>query len=174
MKEPLKVMLWGEEVGRLVWNKRIHNTQFTYNPAFLKKGLDIAPLTASIKGAKGYFPVDGEDDKKYQKLPSFLSDSLPDDWGNQLFEQWRINNKISNADITPLEKLSFIGKRGMGALEFIPDTSYSSSKDKIDVKSLVDLARRIFTEKEKVQILPDESLSMQSLIAVGTSAGGRH
>ncbi len=55
----------------------------------------------------------------YQKLPA-LADSLPDAWGNQLFELWRIQNHIPNADITPLDKLSFIGKRGMGALEFLP------------------------------------------------------
>lgn len=51
-------------------------------------------------------PVWGEDAKMYQKLPAFLADSLPDAWGNQLFELWRIQNHIPNADITPLDKLS--------------------------------------------------------------------
>lgn len=173
MKEPLKIFLWGKEIGRLVWDSRMNNSYFTYNPDFLKEGVEIAPLTASVKGVKGRFPVYGESDRKYQKLPPFLADSLPDDWGNQLFERWRIDNKLSNADITPLEKLSFIGKRGMGALEFVPDVSRASVKERIDIPSLVELARRIFTERENARILPEESLTMQSLIAVGTSAGGR-
>ena len=173
MKEPLKVLLWNKEIGRLVWDNRTHNTYFTYNPEFLKTGQEIAPFTAPIKGAKSRLPVYGEDDKKYQKLPAFLSDSLPDDWGNQLFEHWRIQNRLSNANITPLEKLSFIGKRGMGALEFEPDSSKYLSKDKIDVQSLIKLAGKIFKDRENTHIMPEESLTMQSLIAVGTSAGGR-
>ena len=173
MKEPLKVFLWDKEIGRLVWDNKTHNTYFTYHPNYLKNGLDIAPLTAPVKGIRSRLPIYGEDDKKYQKLPAFLADSLPDDWGNQLFEHWRIQNRLSNADITPLEKLSFIGKRGMGALEFIPDSSQYHSTDKINVQSLVDLAGRLFKEKENAHIMPDESLTMQALIAVGTSAGGR-
>lgn len=173
MKEPLKILLWDKEIGRLVWDRRTRNSYFTYNPEFLKDSLDIAPLTASVKDVRSNFPVYGETDRKYQKLPAFLADSLPDDWGNQLFEHWRIENKLSNADITPLEKLSFIGKRGMGALEFIPETSGITARDRIDVKSLIDLAGRIFKERENAHILPEESLTMQSLIAVGTSAGGR-
>lgn len=173
MKESLKVMLWGKEIGRLAWDRRRGRAYFTYNPAFLSGDLDIAPLVASIKDVRSRMPIFGDDERKYQKLPSFLADSLPDAWGNQLFECWRTENKLSNVDITPLEKLSFIGKRGMGALEFEPDVSYSGVKDKIDVQSLVGLAHRIFLEREIVSIQPEESLTLQSLIAVGTSAGGR-
>lgn len=173
MKESLKVMLWGKEIGRLAWDRWRGRAYFTYNPTFLSEGWDVAPLVASIKDVRSRMPIWGDDDRKYQKLPSFLADSLPDAWGNQLFECWRTENKLSNADITPLEKLSFIGKRGMGALEFEPEVSHSGVKDKIDVQSLVGLAHRIFSEREKVSIRPEESLTLQSLIAVGTSAGGR-
>lgn len=173
MKGPLKILLWGKEIGRLVWDKRTRNTYFMYNPEFLNDSLDIAPLTAPVKGRSSRLPIYGESDRKYQRLPAFLADSLPDDWGNQLFERWRIENKLSNADITPLEKLSFIGKRGMGALEFVPETSGITAGDRIDIQQLIDLAGRIFKERENAHILPGESLTMQSLIAVGTSAGGR-
>ena len=173
MKGSLKIMLWNQEIGRLVWDKRVNNTYFVYNPDFLKKGLDLAPLTASVKGIKSRLPFYGEDDWKYQKLPSFLADSLPDDWGNQLFERWRIDHKISNAEITPIEKLSFIGKRGMGAFEFIPEIAQQTTKDKIEIRSLIELAGRIFKQREEAHIMPEESLTLQSLIAVGTSAGGR-
>ena len=118
-------------------------------------------------------PVYGDTERIYQKLPPFIADSLPDDWGNRLFDYWRKQNKITAASVTPLEKLSFIGKRGMGALEFIPESEGYAAEGKIDVKSLIDLAQRIFTDREEVSIQPDESLTMQALIAVGTSAGGR-
>ncbi len=173
MTKRLKVILWGEEIGRLAWDERRHLSYFIYNPDFIKKGLNISPLVAPIEGARALAPVWGEDAKIYQKLPAFVADSLPDAWGNQLFDLWRQQNHLANADITPLDKLSFIGKRGMGALEFEPELSRERRAAKIDMKSLADLAMRIYTDRENARILPDESITMQSLLTVGTSAGGR-
>ena len=150
MVQSLKVILWGEEIGRLAWDTRRRLSCFMYNPAFLKKGLNISPLAAPVDGARGLTPVWGEEAKIYQKLPAFLADSLPDAWGNQLFELWRQQNHLSNAGITPLDKLSFIGKRGMGALEFLPEVSRERKAEKIDIKSLAILARRIFSERENI------------------------
>ena len=61
----------------------------------------------------------------------------------------------------------------MGALEFVPEIERGSIKEGLDIKALVDVAEKIVVERENVRILPDESLTLQSLIAVGTSAGGR-
>lgn len=168
----LKVILWDEEIGRLVWDARRGLSYFNYNPRFIRKDLDIAPLVAPLK-VYANMPVWGEDGKIYQRLPAFIADSLPDSWGNQLFDLWRQQHHLSNADITPLDKLSFIGKRGMGALEFQPQVSRERSPKKIDMASLTDLAERIFSERENARIMPGESITMQSLLTVGTSAGGR-
>lgn len=173
MIKSLKITLWGEEIGRLAWDERRHHSYFTYNPDFIKKGLNISPLVAPIDETRGLLPIWGEDAKIYQKLPAFVADSLPDAWGNQLFDLWRQQQKLSNSEINPLDKLSFIGRRGMGALEFIPEANRERRAGKIDVKSLVDLAERIFIERENTRILPEESITMQSLLTVGTSAGGR-
>lgn len=169
----LRVLLWDEEIGRLVWDERRRLSYFTYNPEFVRKGLNVSPLVAPIDGVRAQTPVWGEDAKIYQKLPAFVADSLPDAWGNQLFDLWRQQNHLANADITPLDKLSFIGKRGMGALEFMPEGTRDRRAEKIDMKSLADLAERIFTERENARILPEDSITVQSLLTVGTSAGGR-
>lgn len=173
MVQSLKVILWGEEIGRLAWDAKRKLSYFMYNPAFLKRGLNISPLVVPVNGIRELTPVWGEEAKIYQRLPAFVADSLPDAWGNQLFDLWRQQNHLSNADITPLDKLSFIGKRGMGALEFLPEISRERKAEKIDIQSLANLAERIFTERENVRILPEESVSMQSLLTGGTSAGGR-
>lgn len=170
----LKIMLWDKEIGRLSWDARRGISFFEYNPAFLGGGLDPFPFVASVKSPASRRPIMGDRETKlYRKLPPFLADSLPDAWGNQVFECWRIQNGIRNQEITPLEILSFIGKRGMGALEFIPESSGIRKSEKLNMKALTDLAQRIFVERENVRLMPDESLTMQSLIAVGTSAGGR-
>lgn len=169
----LRVILWDEEIGRLVWDERRRLSYFTYNPEFVKKGLNISPLSAPVTGVRALAPVWGESEKIFQRLPAFVADSLPDAWGNQLFDLWRQQNHLSGADINPLDKLSFIGRRGMGALEFLPEVSHERKTEKIDMKSLADLAERIFVERENARILPEESITMQSLLTVGTSAGGR-
>jgi serine/threonine-protein kinase HipA len=173
MINSLKVILWDEEIGRLAWDEHRRLAYFTYNPEFVKKGLNISPLSAPVNGVRALAPIWGESAKIYQRLPAFVADSLPDAWGNQLFELWRQQNHISNADINPLDKLSFIGKRGMGALEFLPEATHGRKSEKINMKSLADLAERIFVERENARILPEESIAMQSLLTVGTSAGGR-
>jgi len=157
----------------LTWHDARKTTFFVYNPEFLKGSLDVAPLAASIHHPLSTRAIFGEVERIYQKLPSFIADSLPDAWGNQLFEQWRKENKLTERSVTSLEKLAFIGKRGMGALEFVPEIERGTMNDRIDIKALADLAEKIAIEHENVSILPDESLTLQSLIAVGTSAGGR-
>ena len=173
MIKSLKIILWDEEIGRLSWDEHRRLSYFTYNPDFIKKGLNVSPLVAPIDGARGLLPVWGEDAKIYQKLPAFVADSLPDAWGNQLFDLWRQQQKLSDSEINPLDKLSFIGRRGMGALEFIPEANRERRAGRIDVKSLADLAERIFMERENARIMPEESITLQSLLTVGTSAGGR-
>ena len=69
MVQSLKVILWGEEIGRLAWDVKRRLSYFMYNPAFLKKGLNISPLAAPVDGARGLTPVWGEEAKIYQKNP---------------------------------------------------------------------------------------------------------
>ncbi|MCH4211810.1 MAG: type II toxin-antitoxin system HipA family toxin [Prevotella sp.] len=169
----LRVMLWGQEIGRLAWHQNRKTTYFLYNPEFLKGDLDVAPLMAPIHNPQSTRAIFGEQERIYQKLPSFIADSLPDDWGNKLFEYWRKENGLTASEVTPLQKLAFIGKRGMGALEFMPDIDRGEHSSKVDIKALSDLARKIQMERENASISPEESLTLQSLVMVGTSAGGR-
>lgn len=170
----LKILLWDKEIGRLSWDSRRGVSYFEFHPKIFDGRLDPFPLIASTSSHLSRRPIMGDNETKlYRKLPPFLADSLPDAWGNQVFECWRIQSEIRNQEITPLEILSFIGKRGMGALEFIPESSSIRQSEQLNMKALTDLAQRIFADRENVKIMSDESLTMQSLIAVGTSAGGR-
>ncbi len=169
----LKVFLWGREVGRLSIDIRRKLPYFEFNPEWVADGLDISPLDASIKYPNILRPFYGASEKMYQKLPPFLADSLPDAWGNELFEQWRQQQGLKLGEITPLDKLAFIGRRSMGALEFHPETSNVNTTEQVNLKALIDLAKLIYVQREQAHIDPSQSLTLQSLIAVGTSAGGR-
>ncbi|MCH5238177.1 MAG: type II toxin-antitoxin system HipA family toxin [Muribaculaceae bacterium] len=168
----LKVMLWGEEIGRLVWETKSHTSHFTFNPE-LRERPDIAPLTAPVGTFREGLPIYSDDRRIYQKLPPFIADSLPDSWGNKLFEQWAKENRIQKKDITPLYKLMFIGKRGMGAFEFKPADEKLNYKGNVNVKDLYDLSLKILEDRTEILIPNTDNITMEALIAVGTSAGGR-
>ena len=76
----LKIILWGDEVGKIYWDSKNMTSIFNYNPDFVKKGLDIAPFTASIHSPLGkghpYVSPSLKFEPKYKGLPYFLSDSL--------------------------------------------------------------------------------------------------
>jgi len=166
--------MWGEEVGALEWKPQTRRSFFTYNPAYINKGgASIAPLIAPIDKDALYRSFGSEEERIYQRLPSFLADSLPDDWGNTLFEHWRADQHLAQAAVTPLDKLTFIGKRGMGALEFEPDAQLMPYAESVNIAELAHLAQKIFVEREEAHIAPNEELTKQLLMAVGTSAGGR-
>ena len=171
----LSVILWGQEIGQLCWNPVKGNSYFFFSREYLNSGLDIAPLTASSKIPLARFAIYGNTDSaKYQKLPPFIADSLPDDWGNTLFDQWFAEHHYHEKDKTPLAKLSFVGNRAMGALEFAPcsEDAFSAS-ERLLIPKLYDLAKKIEQDREHAVISPDETLTQKALMAVGTSAGGR-
>ncbi len=171
----MSVILWGQEIGQLCWNPAKGNSYFFFSPEYLSSGLDIAPLTASSKSPAARFAIYGNTDSaKYQKLPPFIADSLPDDWGNTLFDQWFAQHHYHEKDKTPLAKLSFVGSRAMGALEFVPCSEDAfSPNEKLMIPKLYDLAKKIEQDREQAIISPEETLTQKALMAVGTSAGGR-
>ena len=172
MRDCIHIWLWGREIGSLMWRQGKRSSYFVYHPAFLADGLEPFPLIAPKRGAINK-AFDSEDKRMYQHLPAFLADSLPDDWGNALFQQWQMDQKMSVNEVTPLDKLTFIGSRGMGALEFIPDAQIKPRAEKIDIASLAKLAQKIFEDRENAVIEPGETITKKLLMTVGTSAGGR-
>ena len=172
MRDCIHIWLWGREIGSLMWRQGKRSSYFVYHPAFLAEGLEPFPLIAPKRGAINKAFI-SEDKRMYQHLPAFLADSLPDDWGNALFQQWQMDQKLSVNEVTPLDKLTFIGSRGMGALEFIPDAQIKPRAEKIDIASLAKLAQKIFEDRENASIEPGETLTKKLLMTVGTSAGGR-
>lgn len=169
----ITVRLWGEEVGRLLWDERKGNSIFAYSPEFVKRNLNIAPLIHPVDDPAVLLPFWGSKDRLYQSLPPFIADSLPDNWGNMVFEQWANENRIRRHNLTPLEKLAYIGKRGMGALEFEPEFDREDAREDLQLKELASLAEKIFRQREDDAVLHDENLTLQSLFRIGTSAGGR-
>lgn len=170
----LRVKLWDKEVGQLGWDDRRNVAYFLFNRDFLETGLKPAPFDMAIVEHNPMIPLYGEHEPRmFQRLPPFIADSLPDAWGNALFEKWASTYKGRRESVTALEKLAFIGKRAMGAMEFEPEMPLGATSDRIEIETLAALAQKIYAERSESHILPEEELTLQLLMTIGTSAGGR-
>ena len=170
------VKLWGIPVGYLSWDKKSDVAVFEYEPEFLDKGLDIAPLTMSISSprSKKHIPWTGDKDKLYIGLPPMIADSLPDKWGHSLFSAWLRDNHISTKKVSPVDHLSFIGSRAMGALEYEPAQKLGDdSVFSVDIEHLYEFAKQVLNERETTVLNAENSILWQDLIKISSSPGGK-
>ena len=176
----VKVVLWGKTVGYLSWDKtnwRTETSIFQFDRDFLSLGWDISPIKLSIssKIARSDVSIKGGNPKDvFRGLPPVFADSLPDHWGNSLFRSWAKEHKVSMKDVSSVDYLSFIGKRGMGALEYLPAAIEDEEVPfDVDVTRLYEFAKSVLDERNEVQFSTDRELLWQDLIKLGTSPGGK-
>ena len=146
MLNSLDVIIWDKKVGTLVFVKNGYKEQicFYYDPDYVKNGIDIAPLRAPLSSivAQRGLPIFPDEDKIFGGLPSFIADSMPDHWGNVVFNEWARANKIRQKEISVLDRLAYIGRRGMGALEFVPPVAEAMEAPfKVEIIKLSQLAQ---------------------------------
>lgn len=167
----VNVILWGNCIGRLSWDAVKHLSVFQFSSEYASLPYDVCPVTHK-KSRLLQTAFYGKAGDLYQGLPEFIADSLPDKWGSTLFDRWMTDNKVSLLDSTPLLKLSYIGKRAMGALEFIPEYGGNEECEFLDISSLAKLASKVYQDRFKAALSEDESITIKKLIYLGTSAGG--
>lgn len=165
----IEVRVWGRTVGAVALDPKLGFYAFEYDPAFVKSGIELAPLTMPLAQTSYIFTDLPE--LTYKRLPALLADALPDDFGNTLIDGWMAAKGVEHSQITPLDRLAYMGKRGMGALEFRPARSPAGTgHTALSLSKLVESARLAVHGE-----LGSESLSSAALaqmIKVGTSAGG--
>ncbi len=171
----IRVTLWGNQVGTLFWSEKESLSYFEFDPLFLEKGLDIAPVMYGLPKLRGQanIPIKGIRGR-FKGLPPFVADSLPDRWGSRVFSVWCQKQKINPNEITPLDFLLYLGKRGMGALEYEPaiDLKMKDSAT-VNVVELYHFAQSILQDRMDLRMTMDDSLVVQDIFRVSTSAGGQ-
>jgi len=165
--------MWGTQIGAVSQESEGEPATFQYDPDFLSGGIDVSPLVMPLRVAPYTFPSLNYD--TFRGLPGLLADSLPDRFGNALIDAWLAGQGRTPATFSSVERLCYIGRRGMGALEFAPARGQTRQSRKIEVDALVALASDVLTRrKEFSDSFTDESKTeaMQDILMVGTSAGG--
>ena len=149
---------------------------FQYDAEFLNSGIEVSPLVMPLRLEPYRFPGLDADTETFHGLPGLLADSLPDRYGNALIDAWLAAQGRSPESFDAVERLSYIGKRGMGALQFVPSLGPSPSEDhELQVSKLVELASEVLSRREElVSSLAEghQTQAMRDILSVGTSAGG--
>jgi len=142
-------------------------------------GYELAPLKMPLaKETIFSFPElrsrFNSNENTFNGLPGLLADVLPDRYGNRLINTWLAQQGRPADSMNPVEKLCFIGTRGMGALEFEPSTNKRVDAFTLEMDSLVNVAATMLNERERftTNINEDELKAMQDILTIGTSAGG--
>jgi serine/threonine-protein kinase HipA len=172
------VILWGRRIGAVHWDSDQELGVFEYDSQFVDaEGIEPSPF--KMKKRKGQFSFAGENKDTFKGLPGMLADSLPDKFGNALIDVWLAQNRRHVSDFSPVERLCYIGTRGMGALEYIPSISELKNEydDKIALPNLVNLASEILSDRKRVHEKIGENeaqaaATMKNLLIIGSSAGG--
>ncbi|MCK5882211.1 MAG: type II toxin-antitoxin system HipA family toxin [Bacteriovoracaceae bacterium] len=173
------VILWGKRIGAISWNEDRNLGTFEYDANFLS-AKNIEPSPFKMKKKTGSFSFAGENKETFKGLPGMLADSLPDKFGNALIDSWLTKNGRKSGDFSPVERLCYIGKRAMGALEFSPATSGENTDESIDISldEIVKLASKVLSDREKVTEKIDTAddkqteQALKNLLLIGSSAGG--
>jgi serine/threonine-protein kinase HipA len=170
----LEIIIWNKLVGVLVWDEETSTSSFQYADSFIKSGIQVSPyafptthkslsiLYNPTHSSRGQLTINN-----YEGLPLFISDSLPDKFGSKVFSKYLEKSGRNYRDLNPLEKLSYIGNRGMGALEFKPTNHAPANYLAIQMKQLSLLSKSLANNEPIAHIA-----HIENLFHLGSSPGG--
>lgn len=133
---------------------------FKYDATFLDSGLEISPFKMKLTDA-----IISPETNIFDGLFGVFNDSLPDGWGRLLLDRTLLSKGISLNQITPLDRLAYVGSGGMGALTYRPNLGFEFQADK-----LLELDK-ISQEMNKV-LEGTPSDVIEELFNLGGSSGG--
>jgi serine/threonine-protein kinase HipA len=144
---------------------------FAYDPDWRRTRIELAPLTMLLSDPRPSFAFPELGEPGYRRLPGLLADALPDDFGNALIDAWMSARGVDKRAVTTLDRLAYMGRRGIGALEFRPARgAHRESAEPLEMKGLVEAARRVVHGDLSGDVQAQAALA--NIIRVGTSAGG--
>ena len=171
MNDTAEVYLWGTRIGIIHQEITKAYASFEYDKDFLNSGIEVSPLRMPL--GRNIYEFPGLIGDPFYGMPGLVADSLPDRFGNTVIEQWLMTLGKSLSDFTAIDRLCYTGKRGMGALEYVPaSTDIKDIDENINVREMVKFASDILANREGISFKADDNLTYAQLVQVGSSAGG--
>jgi serine/threonine-protein kinase HipA len=172
------INIWKKRVGAVSWDNDRKLAIMEFEEDFVNERIDLSPIMMPLseltRGTRIY-SFQNISIQTFKGLPGLLADSLPDRYGNNLIDEWLSVRGKSKEDFSAVERLCYVGKRGMGALEFEPAILGTEDKSVlIQIEELVDIARQVLNKRKSMNVRLDNNYKsvLQEIIRVGISAGG--
>lgn len=165
----VEVKLYNKTIGSIEWNDVKGNSTFQYSNDFINRTIEPSPIVMPTQ--ERIFETN-RDHINFHNLPYLLSDSMPDDFGNMMMKEWLRQKNLSINNINPVDRLTYIGRRGMGALEYEPINHKENTNYNIDVSELLEVAKKVLEGKEETTYSDLDKESLSDILRIGTSVGG--
>jgi serine/threonine-protein kinase HipA len=165
----VEVKLYGETLGQAEWNMSKGCTVFQYSRNAVRRGIEPSPILMPLE--QGTFETT-RDHSQFHFLPYLLSDSMPDDFGNIMMKEWLRQRMLTYDDINPVDRLTYIGRRGMGALEYEPLNYSTAGEREVDMSELVEVAKQVLEGKKELIYSEASNENLINILRIGTSVGG--
>ncbi|MGO2358165.1 HipA N-terminal domain-containing protein [Mesonia sp.] len=165
----IEVIVFGEEIGKLGFDLNQNKSFFQYNPAFLSSGKYSKLFPFIFKRTRPVQVFTEFSQDSFQGLPPMIADSLPDTFGNIIFQEWLTARGIQK--VTPLEQLAYVADRGIGALEYKPIKELPNTP-KVNIEEVITILEKVLQLKGDTSGKDLSELSLLNVFKIGTSAGG--
>ncbi|MDA0277715.1 MAG: type II toxin-antitoxin system HipA family toxin [Bacteroidetes bacterium] len=165
----IDVVAFGQEIGKLGYDIDQGKSFFQYNPEFLESGKYSKLFPFIFKRTKPAQVFTEYQQDTFQGLPPVIADSLPDTFGNIIFQEWLTARGIQK--VTPLQQLAYVADRGMGALEYRPVKELPNSSS-VNIDEIITILEKVLKIKEDTSGAALDELSLLNVFRIGTSAGG--
>jgi len=169
-----EVRLWGSRIAAVSMAEGEEIATFQYDDAFVASSVEVSPLVMGLRSEPYAFP--GLALESFHGLPGLLADSLPDRYGQALIDAWLAGQGRSPESFNAVERLCYVGRRGMGALEFRPSRGpRPTTAHDLEVAALVELASEVYASRAQLVASLAQGhreRAMRDILSVGTSAGG--
>ncbi len=171
MNDTAEVYLWGTRIGIIHQDMTKAYAAFEYDKDFSNSGIEVSPLRMPL--SRNIYEFPNLAGTPFFGMPGLVADSLPDRFGNTVIEGWLVSLGKSLSDFTAIDRLCYTGKRGMGALEYVPaSTDIKDIDENINVGEMVKFASDVLANREGISIKANNNLTYAQLVQVGSSAGG--
>ncbi|MBP9849246.1 MAG: type II toxin-antitoxin system HipA family toxin [Flavobacterium sp.] len=167
----ISVVFNGIEIGKMGYDENQRKSSFQFNPDFLTQNnfVNLFPyIIRRVENVQVFSEYEGE---TFRGLPPMIADSLPDMFGNIVFKEWLEASNKSFSSISPLEQLTYVGSRGMGALEFMPNKQLPFNAS-INLQEITDVVKKVMDVKTSVSEKGLSDTALLTIFKIGTSAGG--
>ena len=125
-------------VGVLAQNRQ--GVYFQYEADYRRFSPSLSPLMLNFDEALQRGPAE-----PHAGLHGVFADSLPDGWGRMLMDRVCRRHGVLPSELTPMDRLSFVGNRGLGALQYSPQSPFApQSPTDVDLLELGERARELF------------------------------